>query len=195
MSVRTSGWLAALTTAAVIAGGCGAGGQQSNTARTPSQQSNTARTPSKPKSGGQITESAGAAHARPTVGQDLRRGSRSRSNAEALATASKGIGSRHRAAGGPAKVNDPKPPLIQAGPLVGGFSGTGSKAIGALSEKTSVVLEWRTATPPMQIFNSRGFLLVNSNLPSGRVRLASGEYRNLHVGAKGPWTIKIHASA
>jgi len=100
-----------------------------------------------------------------------------------------------QARGGPSAVNRSKPPVIAAGPLLATLSGTGSEAIGALTEKTGVVLEWKTSSPPMQIFNSHGFLLVVSNLPSGRVRLAKGHYGNLHVGAKGPWTIQVRASA
>jgi hypothetical protein len=36
---------------------------------------------------------------------------------------------------------------------------------------------------PLQIFNSHGFLLLVSDLPSGRAQLAKGDYRGLHVGA------------
>jgi hypothetical protein len=103
-----------------------------------------------------------------------------------------GAGSAHAA---PSAVSRSKAPVITAGPLLATVSGTGSQAIDALTEKTGVVLEWRTASPPMQIFNGHGFLLVVSNLSSGRVRLAKGHYGDLHVGAKGPWTIQVHASA
>jgi hypothetical protein len=104
-------------------------------------------------------------------------------------------GSEARTSVGPSIESRSKPPVIAAGPLLATVSGTGSEAIGALTEKTSVVLEWKTTSPPMQIFNGHGFLLLVSNLPSGKVRLAKGHYGDLHVGAKGPWTIQVHASA
>lgn len=93
------------------------------------------------------------------------------------------------------QVSVSKPPVIAAGSLLMGFSGIGSEAIRTLSPKRAVVLEWRTARPPMQIFNRDGFMLVNSNLASGRVRVATGHYRGLRVAAKGSWTIQIHAAA
>ena len=201
MSVRSTGKLAASLAAAAVAAGCGSSGQQSSVARDSSHPGSAAR--------GTVTTSTAqtgrsTGHTRAHVDQHIARPSAPRSKAEPLSGASTVPGSGPRAGGGtatisppksPATVKAPKPPVIQAGALIAGLSGSGSEAIGALSEKTSVVLEWRTAAPPIQIFNAHGFLLVNSNLPNGRIRLARGQYRGMHVGAKGPWTIKIHASA
>ena len=179
------GQLVALFAAATLAAGCGSSGQHSSVTRVTTHPESPAQatvTTSPAVTTGSAHSGASAAHARKasTVID-----SRGRAGA-----ASATVSPRR-----PAIITPPKPPSIKAGPLVAGLSGSGSQAIGALSEKTSVVLEWRTATPPLQIFNSHGLLLVNSNLPSGMIRLASGQYRDLHVGAKGPWTIKIHASA
>jgi hypothetical protein len=178
--------LVALFATATLAAGCGSSGQHSSV---------TGAVTTHPESAAQATVTTGAA-----VTASAAHSGASAAHARGASTviapggraggASATISSRR-----PAIVTPPEPPSIKAGPLVAGLSGSGSEAIGPLSEKTSVVLEWRTATPPLQIFNSHGLLLVNSNLPSGMIRLASGQYRDLHVGAKGPWTIKIHASA
>jgi hypothetical protein len=175
VSGRKSAWLCTFLLTAAIAGGCGGSGQQSKTAGAATN----------PKKEGQTTLTEAAAH----LDQHVRKAPASAtigSSKSAAAVASSSPSGTFKA---------PKPPVIAAGPLISRFSGGGSEAIGSLSEKTSVVLEWKTATPPLQIFNGHGFLLVNSNLPSGRVRVASGDYRGLHVGARGPWTITIHASA
>lgn len=84
---------------------------------------------------------------------------------------------------------------IPAGRVVDSFTGRGSRAIGSLAEKSTVVLEWRTSAPEIQIFTVQGFLLVDSHLSRGRVRLARGRYRELRVAAAGPWTIRLHAAA
>jgi hypothetical protein len=71
-------------------------------------------------------------------------------------------------------------------------SGTGSEDIGAITEQRSVLLEWATARPGLQIFTANGFLLVASNLSRGEVHLAGGHYPNVRVASKGDWTIQIH---
>ena len=181
MNTRVAGRLAALLAAAAIAAGCGSSGGQSNTTSSADQ----------PASGPQTTLSAGSAHppgttsSRPQAARKV----------DQLSSSGSAARTEGHASSGPSAVSLPKPPVIAAGPLLTAFSGTGSEAIGALTEKTSVVLEWRTTSPPIQIFNGHGFLLLVSDLPSGRVRLARGDYQGLHVGAKGPWTIQIHAVA
>jgi len=165
----TAARLAALIATAAVAAGCGSSNGQSTTNRGPGaagHNSATSGTSNKQSTASQVPGAVGHASAAGT-----------------------------QALGGPSAVNRSKPPVIAAGPLLATLSGTGSEAIGALTEKTGVVLEWKTTSPTMQIFNSHGFLLVVSNLPSGRVRLAKGHYGNLHVGAKGPWTIQVRASA
>lgn len=87
-----------------------------------------------------------------------------------------------------------KQPVISAGVVTSTLTGTGKQAIGTLSEKTTVVLQWSTTAGPIQIFGTHGFLLVNSNATTGRVRLARGDYKGLRVAAKGHWTIQVRAS-
>jgi hypothetical protein len=84
--------------------------------------------------------------------------------------------------------------VIPGGPVSRDFSGTGSMAIGSVSESRTVVLQWIATKAPMQIFDAHGFLLVNSTLPNGEVRLSRGVYKSLHVAAKGSWNIQIHAA-
>ena len=78
--------------------------------------------------------------------------------------------------------------------LLRSLSGVGDQAIGTLSEKATVVLQWSTTKPPIQIFNPHGFLIVNSDSLTGTVKLARGEYKGLRVASKGSWKIRIHAS-
>jgi len=84
-------------------------------------------------------------------------------------------------------------PVIPAGRLLRTISGTGSRAIGSLSEKTAIVLQWSTAGPAIQILTGHGFLLVDGQ-PGGRIRLARGDYPALKVAAHGPWTIQLRAA-
>ena len=83
--------------------------------------------------------------------------------------------------------------MIPAGPLLRAFAGTGNTSIGTLSEKSTVVLEWTTTKAPIQVFTSRGFLIISSHTRSGRVRLAHDRYPGVHVATKGQWTIQLHA--
>jgi hypothetical protein len=87
----------------------------------------------------------------------------------------------------------PAPPTIPVGPLLRSFSGSGNGTLGSLSEKTPVVLTWKTAAPPLQLFTSKGFMLIDSTSRRGAVRLARGRYKKLRVASRNQWTIEIHA--
>ena len=89
-------------------------------------------------------------------------------------------------------VKVPKRVVIQTGPVLKSLFGDGDKAIGTLTASTAVVLEWSTTKAPIQIFNSHGFVLVNSSSGTGEVRLARGTYTEMHVATKGRWTITLH---
>jgi hypothetical protein len=86
------------------------------------------------------------------------------------------------------------PPAISAGPVTATLAGIGNQAIETLSEKTTVVLQWSITAGSIQIFNTRGFVLVDSNALTGRVRLARGLYKGLRVAAKGHWTVEVRAA-
>jgi hypothetical protein len=187
--------LAALIATAAIAAGCEAGDRQANTTPQVAQRANTTPQVAQPASGHPSTVGANSAHAPGRVDQHASSRSSAGSDSHAGGGSSTTSGAQALTRGGPPAVSHSKPPVIAAGPLLRTLSGTDNAAIGALTEKTGVVLEWRTASPPIQIFNGHGFLLVISNLPTGKVKLAKGHYENLHVSAKGAWTIQVHASA
>lgn len=94
-----------------------------------------------------------------------------------------------------AKPSPPPPKPVTGVGAPASLSGNGDQPLPTLLEKTTVVLEYSTSKPPLQIFNLRGFLLVNSSSSTGTVRLTRGTYAGLHVSTKGHWTIKIRASA
>jgi hypothetical protein len=85
-------------------------------------------------------------------------------------------------------------PVIGAGRVIRSLSGTGNRRIGSLSEKTAIVLEWRTAGRAIQLFTVRGFVLVDSHAATGRVRLARGDYPVLRVATRGSWTVQLRAA-
>jgi hypothetical protein len=74
------------------------------------------------------------------------------------------------------------------------ITGSRNARIGTLAERTSVVLVWTAAQAPIQIFTSRGDLLLSSQARSGRIVLSGGQYRGLRVASPGPWTLRLHAA-
>lgn len=89
----------------------------------------------------------------------------------------------------------PVAPVIPAGPVIQTYSGVGDGVIGSVKEHSTTVLEWSTPKPPIQLFTARGFLLLDSAAPNGRIRLGRGSYSGLRVAAKGSWTIRVRAAA
>ena len=89
----------------------------------------------------------------------------------------------------------PHPPVIRAGRTIRSYSGTGNHAIGSLSEKTAIVLEWNTSGQQIQLFTGQGFLILDSHSRAGRVRLAPGQYSGLHVASAARWTLLLRAAA
>jgi hypothetical protein len=73
------------------------------------------------------------------------------------------------------------------------FSGHGNTALGTIPLHSPAVLAWSAGQPPMQIFTSRGFLLVNSKGSSGTVRLARGTYRGVRVASRGSWVVELRS--
>jgi hypothetical protein len=103
-------------------------------------------------------------------------------------------GSPAAKSGGSQPAAKPTPPAIKAGPQLTSFSGTGNGKVGNLTEKATVVLEYSTSKPPIQVFTAKGFVLVASQTGSGRVRLAHGTYPGVRVATKGHWTLSLHAN-
>ena len=56
-----------------------------------------------------------------------------------------------------------------------------------------MVVEWRS-THAVQLFTDRGFQLLSSQSPRGRIRLAAGRYRGLRIATVGPWRIALRSS-
>ena len=65
-------------------------------------------------------------------------------------------------------------PSRSATPATRHYAGNGDKPIGTIVVKSPVVLTWTAAKPKMQIFTSKGFVLVNSTTSSGSVHLSKG---------------------
>jgi len=89
----------------------------------------------------------------------------------------------------------PRPPVIRAGRTIRRFSGTGNAAIGTLSQKNAIVLQWSTSAPRFQLFTAQGFLILDSHARAGRLRLAAGDYSRLRVASPARWTLLLRASA
>lgn len=84
-------------------------------------------------------------------------------------------------------------PKIPAGKVLRTLRGRGNAGIGSLSERVPVVVDWRS-THAIQLFTDRGFLLLSSQSPHGRIRLAAGRYRGLRIATAGRWRIALRSS-
>jgi hypothetical protein len=82
-------------------------------------------------------------------------------------------------------------PFIAAGPVIKSFTGDGGRAIGSLAEKRTIVLQWKTSAPTIQLFTAQGQVLVDTHSPVGSVRLSQGHYVGLHVATPGRWTVQL----
>jgi hypothetical protein len=185
----------ALGTAAVL-GGCGAGGQHAPGVAASSAHANPAVSSADANpavssadahpavSAADAHPAVSSAHAHPAVSQ-------------AAATAQTGPGAhvtirRSSAKRSSADVQGATP---RPGARVKIITGTHNATIGTLAEGRSVVLVWTAAEAPIQIFTSRGNLLLNSHARHGSIRLAEGRYHGLHVSSPGAWTLRLHAAA
>jgi hypothetical protein len=81
---------------------------------------------------------------------------------------------------------------VHAGKLIRKISGAGPQTVGSLSTKRVVVLTWTATKPPIQIFTSKGFLLVKGDARSGQVELTAGSYPGVRVATAGRWMIELH---
>lgn len=173
------GRAAAALTIAVVLAGCGSSGTPSSTTATVARRATAshaaaaAHHPRAPRAAGKVSQTAPAKR------------SQKRSKAVAHGVAAKPIAR---------PVIHAAPPAISAGPVTATLAGIGNQAIETLSEKTTVVLQWSITAGSIQIFNTRGFVLVDSNALTGRVRLARGLYKGLRVAAKGHWTVEVRAA-
>jgi hypothetical protein len=56
-------------------------------------------------------------------------------------------------------------------------------------------LVWRVDHPPIQIFTSSGFMLVNSQAASGTIRVSRGTYHGVRVASGEGWTIELRSQS
>lgn len=71
------------------------------------------------------------------------------------------------------------------------FAGHGSARIGTLRLASGRILTWRTAAAPIEIYTSRGFLLLRSAARHGSVRVLKGTYRDVRVVCSGQWSLHL----
>jgi len=55
------------------------------------------------------------------------------------------------------------------------------------------LLVWSADHPRIQIFTSKGFMLVNSSSPTGTVRLSRGTYRGVRVSSPARWSVELRS--
>jgi hypothetical protein len=65
--------------------------------------------------------------------------------------------------------------------------------VGTIRITVPTTLIWH-ARGPIQVFTSKGFLIVDSQAPSGGVRLSKGQYPGLRVVASGAWSVELRVS-
>jgi hypothetical protein len=81
------------------------------------------------------------------------------------------------------------------GRLLRKFAGDGPERLGTVIVSVPSTLVWRADHPPIQIFTSSGFMLVNSQAASGAMRLSRGSYRGVRVASRAGWTIELRSQS
>jgi hypothetical protein len=74
--------------------------------------------------------------------------------------------------------------------LLRGFSGDGNDQLGTITLNRPAVLVWNAARPPVQVYTSTSFRLVDSGARSGSVELLPGTYPHLQVAAGARWSVE-----
>jgi len=82
-----------------------------------------------------------------------------------------------------------------SGRLLRKFAGNGPERLGTVVVSVPSTLVWRADHPPIQIFTSSGFILVNSQAASGTMRLSRGSYRGVRVASRAGWTIELRSQS
>jgi hypothetical protein len=91
----------------------------------------------------------------------------------------------------PAPASAPRVATSPGERLVRRFRGHGQQPVGTIVLGSPAVLAWSSSSPSMQIFTSKGFLLVNSKTRGGTVGLSKGKYKGVRVASPGSWTIVL----
>ncbi len=73
------------------------------------------------------------------------------------------------------------------------YTGSGGRSVGTIVLHSPTTLVWNAAKP-IQVFTSKGFVLVNARTPNGRVLLAKGKYPGVRVASHGSWSVELRAA-
>jgi len=79
------------------------------------------------------------------------------------------------------------------GRLLRRFAGSGNGRLGTLVVSGRTLLVWNAHRPRIQIFTSKGFMLVNSPSQTGTVRLSRGTYRGVRVSSPAQWSVELRS--
>ena len=111
-------------------------------------------------------------------------------SAKTVATAKPGTASTTTGA-----ASTPNASPAPEGRLLHRFTGYGNGRLGTLVASGQTLLFWNAANPRIQIFTSKGFMLVNSSSHTGTVRLSRGTYRGVRVSSSAHWTVELRSPA
>ncbi len=89
----------------------------------------------------------------------------------------------------------PPPAPSASGRLLRKFAGSGPERLGTVVVSVPSTLVWRADHPPIQIFTTSGFILVNGQAASGTIRLSRGTYRGVRVASREGWTIALRSQS
>lgn len=79
------------------------------------------------------------------------------------------------------------------GRLLRRYAGNGNTQLGTIVVRSPSTLVWKAQHPPIQIFTTKGFILVNSTAPTGVTRLSAGTYRRMRVASHAGWSIELRS--
>ncbi len=84
---------------------------------------------------------------------------------------------------------------LPGGHLLRRFAGFGNTRLGTIVARRESVLVWNAQHPPIQIFTSSGFVLVNSMSPNGSIQLSGGSYQGVRVASHAGWSIELRSAS
>lgn len=87
----------------------------------------------------------------------------------------------------------PTPSLPAGGRVLRRFTGSGNARLGTIVVGSRSVLMWRAQRPPIQIFTSKGFILVRGRAAAGSIQVSRGTYTGTRVATHGGWTVELRA--
>jgi hypothetical protein len=174
---RVAAVLVALFAVALLAG-CGGGGGSSGTTDTVVVTSGGTHTAKPAKSPSSTTHTTQTTQTTSTPGN--------------IPTTASTTPSPTGSAPSSTKAASAAPP---GGRLLRRYAGNGNTQLGTIVVSVPSTLTWKAQHSPIQVFTSKGFILVNSTAPSGVTRLSRGTYRNMRVASRAGWSLELRASS